>query len=984
MRRLVLIICLLYLSLPTVDAQFFSTGSDPWHKRWRRLTNENITLVYDSLVEEQAKYLLSVLPTDFKDVSNGRLWNRRPFPVLLHSADANSNGLVSWAPRRMELYSYGDSESDCIPWLRHLAIHEGRHAWQTTLVENGQTTVLNCIFGQQATGLVLGLFVPRWLLEGDAVWQETDKTKGGRGRDAEWLQQDIALALNGEMPTYEQSFFGSYRNLYPDFYHMGYLLSAYGRMKYNKEGCADMWQQIMKECGRVPLSITPFNRTLRHLTGVRKNAFYREAMSYWHSRWRREYPDTCGKEGSGEVYTSYSHPQRYKDYVVSYRTSINSIAAFVKTDKEGRDEVILYPSFRNESQFHLKGDTIIWSERKLHPRWENASKNVIKWCRIDNPTEIHTIEPEWYYHLMSPHFASDGRLITAIEQLPDGHRDIIVMDINTRETEKRISFQIPDEPQYPIITKDNKLAYILLSEQGKRIVMTDLTTGEEVSTEPEYHNLRHLAEGSGGSLLYTTDEDGVNRIYQVDKLLKLKKSIVGSTPSVARLYSECSVGVEHPSVSNDTLLLSSYTRNGYKTTMLKMPVGEEVPTEKTSTGRRDYLQQESAEGEKAEGHPSYAAPHSWGPVSVDASSATIKPGLTAMSQNLLGTLSVQGGVNLDPNSTERFYAKMRYSAWYPVLSLQYSNQKEDVSFQLARVYIDKETNDTIVWRCIADGGRKTHRVLFGIDLPLQYASGAWTSAYNIGSNIEYRKESGYDLSCIGYKVRGMYGVPQSKVDICGYTKVTAANMSYSASMALLRRYALRQIGTRYGFSLSAVYKHTPWGCTDYGSLLAGSAVIYLPGIGHTHQISGSISYQRRRATKKDTSIKIDDNFVLPNRAMFGNVVPSSRGCSRVESERYTLLRTNYALPLCDPDLSLGPVMHIKRLSAKVFYDRGWGETYLFGRDGSRFVQESAGLELISESYFLQLPYRTDVGGRISYDLKERVFRGEMLLSVSFK
>ncbi|MCQ2237026.1 MAG: hypothetical protein MJZ18_08550 [Bacteroidales bacterium] len=997
MKRLLLIILsFCVFSVAFSFAQYYTTGADPWHRRWRQMQFGGISLVYDSLVEQQAKYIFPLIPNDFLHVSNGRLWNRRPFPVLFHSAHAYSNGVVSWAPRRMELYSYADTESDCVPWLRHLAVHEGRHAWQMSLVENGQTAFLNRIFGQQATGLVLGLFVPKWLLEGDAVWYEYTNTRGGRPNNADWFQQDVAIALNNEMPSYEQSFFGSYRSFYPDFYHMGLLLVSYGRMVCSNPDSADLWQQVLHECGRTPLSVSPFSRKLRGLTGFRKNAFYKEAVSYWYAKFRDKYgvPDSVAPSRRSSPFVSYLYPQLSSEGdIVAYRTGMSDIPAFVKVDGNGKEKVVLYPSPRSEDRFFLHGDTLIWSERKAHPRWDNASKSILKWCTLDGG-KVFSIERDWYCHLMSPSVSPDGNSVVAVEQQRDGHRDIVIMDFQG-SVSRRISFPVPYEPQSPVLLPHNVLAYILLSDDGKCIVKHDLTTDSVVSTVPEYHNIRNLSAGPSGSLLYSSDASGENRVYSINENLRASRVVPECSRSLPSLSALPSVGASFPSYADGMVLFSTYTRDGYKPVVVDYSVQSDssfvVETQGVSFSTAECNVPSSPYS-----HLSHLfSVHSWAPVNINASDLSISAGPSVMSQNLIGTLVTQVGMNLDPNSDERFYANVDYSAWLPLLSLRWTNRKEVVSLdRVIKAFFEErvspdgvECQDTMLWRGVMTGSNYINKVSAGFSFPLSSVHGAWSRSVSVGTSMEYSNQGGYDLRCIKYRVENNVATPLYDVLIDDYSSQGSLSLAHHLSASVVRRYAVRQVGPRYGVAFSAALKHMPWGNQDYGCCAAAMATVYLPGIGHTHQIASSLGYQYRRPTDNMSKkyYVVDGSLSLRKSSVYGNILPSPRGCDRVESSSYTLLNTSYALPLVDPDLSLGPVAHIKRVVAKVFYDRAWGRLFSFDNSKSMsYVQRSYGLELVSESYFLQLPYPVNIGCRVSRRPESKDFNTQLLLSVSFR
>lgn len=112
----------------------------------------------------------------------------KPFPVILHPYTTMSNGVVVWAPKRMELMTRplafrGYSQN----WEKQLVLHETRHVAQMTKFGEGVFRPLSWLFGEQIVGLAVGLYIDKWALEGDAVVSETEFSRSGRGRDPEQM-----------------------------------------------------------------------------------------------------------------------------------------------------------------------------------------------------------------------------------------------------------------------------------------------------------------------------------------------------------------------------------------------------------------------------------------------------------------------------------------------------------------------------------------------------------------------------------------------------------------------------------------------------------------------------------------------------------------------------------------------------------------------------------------------------------------------------
>ena len=93
-------------SLITSDlhAQFLDYGTDPARFKWNVAKLPHYNLIYpqgnDSMAYRYALYLENVYPHVKKTIGEPM---KKKFPVILHPASMSSNGLVSWAPRRLSL-----------------------------------------------------------------------------------------------------------------------------------------------------------------------------------------------------------------------------------------------------------------------------------------------------------------------------------------------------------------------------------------------------------------------------------------------------------------------------------------------------------------------------------------------------------------------------------------------------------------------------------------------------------------------------------------------------------------------------------------------------------------------------------------------------------------------------------------------------------------------------------------------------------------
>ena len=188
LRSLFAVSLVLLVSASRLSAQFYLTGEDPSGVKWSMVKSDNYKLIYPNGTDSLAVRYINLLEKWRPYVMAGVKANPRPLPVVLHPFTTQSNGMVTWAPKRVELYTVPPANG-LYPqnWEEQLAIHESRHVGQMTIFTKGVFKPLNLLLGEQITGLGVGVYASKWLLEGDAVVAETELTGTGRGRSASFM-----------------------------------------------------------------------------------------------------------------------------------------------------------------------------------------------------------------------------------------------------------------------------------------------------------------------------------------------------------------------------------------------------------------------------------------------------------------------------------------------------------------------------------------------------------------------------------------------------------------------------------------------------------------------------------------------------------------------------------------------------------------------------------------------------------------------------
>ena len=174
-----LFICGLFIT-ERAYAQYYSWGTDPTSFRWQQIKGEKYRIVYPDSAKHIASEMAFYLDAVQNDIAHGYKHPQMSIPFVVHPANMLSNGLVMWLPKRVEFLSSPAINGYSMPWRKQLIAHEYRHAVQYNNLNRGLVKGLSYIIGQQSSTIGL-LFMPLWMMEGDAVMSETEMSTFGRG-----------------------------------------------------------------------------------------------------------------------------------------------------------------------------------------------------------------------------------------------------------------------------------------------------------------------------------------------------------------------------------------------------------------------------------------------------------------------------------------------------------------------------------------------------------------------------------------------------------------------------------------------------------------------------------------------------------------------------------------------------------------------------------------------------------------------------------
>jgi hypothetical protein len=931
-----------------VCAQFLDYGADPARLRWNKATLPHYKLIYpqglDSLAYRYALYLENAYPHIMKTIGEPL---KTSFPVVMHPADMLSNGLVSWSPRRMELLTTPSFTQQAESWDKHLVVHESRHVVQTGKLMRGLYRYLYYAIGEQAAGAA-SFFVPKWFFEGDAVGVETAMTNAGRGRLPEFQMIYRAQMLSGKFFSFDKWYMGSYKDNTGTLYTLGYNLTSFARRKYG----ADIWEKTTGRYARQPISFPSFSNAFKHYTGSDFNQLFAETFDFMRDEWASRdtgYIIPRYLSPSTRQYTSYRYPQAWNDStVIAYKTSNGDLPSIVALTN-GRETHLTYTGTLH-SRITLHHDRIYWAEIIPSPCWTHENHTVIKYYDLAGK-RLGTLTRRGRY--FSPSASGSTLAVSTITE--KGENSIVV--ISTQSGQEQAQYATPSNAFVKELTwggKDTIFA-VAVADAGISLLRLDAATGRwEELLPPTSANIS--SPSYDGRLYFESGLDGINNIYCLDDSLK------------AMRLTASRFGAFNPSISAEgrNLLYADYQAQGYRIASLPADslanVAADFAAPDTFTLAETLARQENFILNDSALKPVDFRPrpyrkaanllqlHSWAPVYYDVSAlvnggspnfaTAIKPGATIISQNPLNTAITQAG----------WY----YSAGYHHGKLDFIYMGWPAVVHINADYGGKAFN--AVWEKDEDGettlrARYADRNLLEtqvqIYLPLDFSAGH--HAKDIQPSLTW------------FMTNDRYQQ---------YRNRKMNNFQYILGELLLRHYrkmAVSDILPKWGYQLRLQYLSMPFNAVNFTALYAARLTTYWPGVMPNHSLMLKAAYQYQP--------DVGNPLYIPRQ-----LLESARGYEyQAQTHQQTSLKADYAFPVASPDVSLGPLLYLRRLRANLFFDATFNQT----NSRSKWTtQSSFGGDILFDCNALRFYSPLSTGIRLIKPAGRRL-QAEALFSIRF-
>lgn len=909
---------------------FSTTGNDPGSLRWSTFQTGDYQLIYprglDSLATVYGTLLQQYsVPLSASSGFQPNELFRQPMPVILHPYSGISNGLVAWAPRRMDLFTLPDvSGLTPVPWAKLLAIHEGRHVAQKQFLRTGFWKGFHYPFGELAE-MIIGMIPNSSLLEGDAVVAETALTQAGRGRSGDFLSEMRMYFDIGDLRNWYQWRYGSIKKYTPDIYRLGYLTVAGYRYLYEDPYYTTKFLKVASTLGG---AFSAMNSASKQSSGKKLPEAWAEMMYTYQNLWvqndnhRAPFSGTKPQVALPRFYTVYAGAVPGDGAVYAEKAGMDLPAVLVRVSPDGKEKTLAAFGGEGKLAWSAPLRRVYWSEAIPDIRWTLKQDAQIRYYDEQTGRQGSLVRDGRYF---SPAVAPDGLSVAAVEYPTDGSAAVVVLDARTGSLLRR--WVAPDGFQpTEVVFQDAGLVFAAITDEGTGLYRVPKNGGRpETILAPQPVTVKDLSAVDGNTILLVSDRTGTSEAYTLSEgtltQLSITKYGLGCPFFVdGRLYAsvlqpegrilsrvDClPEAVDFSDIYRDPVAETLSAQEKEMSTFLKNPAVELTPA-KPFRKLSDAFHF-----------------HSWAPVYVDLSRAeisfqdylfqTVAFGATGFFTNRLGTVNGSVGLSFHKKASPAdkmpgagVHARVSYSGLYPVFDFALDLGDRDAALQVPYLV----TKDKTTFIRSSPYGKMYVGGEAAVSLPLDFSSGGWERKIepSLVASVSNDKLFGPFLPVkLNYAAEGNYSEDASYKEKPNWTSETIA---YRTS-AILRGSVLRPAAHSQlmpskgiGFEVGVTGADRNW--AEYAKVYG-----YLPGLHPWHGLK--VTAALRHYTGNRYSFWFTDPCPPAPRGLVKTV--SLLDAAPLAGK----ISLDYAMPILPMDFAIGNIFYFRNLEVVPFAD----------------------------------------------------------------
>jgi hypothetical protein len=920
MMHLLLILCLSLMGQANILEAPLSTPDfqqPPPELDWRKIDTEHFEVIFPVEIEPQAQRVAFMLEKSYDFVTRSLEAYPRKIPIVLHNQSISSNGFVTLAPRRSEWYVTPsvDPILTNTEWLKTLAIHEFRHVVQFEKLRKNFNSVYEVLLGEVGLALGLGLSLPPWFFEGDAVGIETALTQGGRGRLPMFDRDLRTLLLSGEQYSYDKTHLGSYQHYIPNYYIYGYFYTSYMRNHFGDMFLSWVADQATHH------SYNPFTFYNSAQRGLQQSfeSFYADVMRELSTEWQKRYdelkptPFLVKNLVARPGWTNYYYPQVTQDgKILALKQGLSHIRQFVLVSGQ-QEERLFYPGIlMNEFPHKLRKDKFAFTELELDSRWGLRDFSRLKVYDLQQRKFI--LDQRWT-KLRLPALDQSAEKIAVIEWDQLQQQSLLVLNLAGQEL---MRVALPKDQVVTSLDWLNEQTVVMVVkgyDDQKQIQQLELPSQKMREVLPKTNfNIGFLTVDEG-QILFESPQSGIDNIFQVTK-------------AGAKQLTSAKFGAYAPHLSQGKLIYNDYTVSGMdmvektldwdeeqKSQDSFYPIFEKFALKEGAASLAEQLSNpETYETKKYSQVGNAINLHSWMIMAPPLSAEII---LAGYSRDILNKFTLGAGASHNMNErTTQGFVTANWQHNYPVIDMR-------AAYGSRRQLLETASGDN-KWE---EGSAE-----LGLSIPWFNIAGRFNQAFTMRA----------------------------------FTKLLMVTNRIEAGPARLNNGAMHSPGAEFDYSIMARGARrdifAPWGLMLRGYLEEGrdftgndqggairhvDSRFFLPGLLMHHHFYHQYAYEWKR----------------DNAYQYASAVSAPRGTRMNFLNELFKYSANYTFPIYNPDWNWGGYLYFRRFMFNGFYDEMSGR---YGSNHSR--RATTGLEFILETNFFRLAFPVQWGLRRNFIL----------------
>ena len=800
--------------------------------------------------------------------------------------------------------------------------------------------------------------------------------------------EDAGNYFYGKNRSWDRWRFGSVKAYSPNPYSTGYMINAMAR---HKSGDVDLAHKILNYEPLHFMSANVVASAFKKYSGSTHREYVKDSLlqqflelnsndavedilpgDLAESMLENPVARTGFKRG---YYTEYKHITAVgKDSVVAVVEGYGNPGLLVLISKNPADgswkEKVLRPIEADVERLSYHKGRIYWSECDTDPRWGQHADYAICGYNLKTnksfdrkyPGSVHLPtgfedNTDLYY---LEYDLEDGSLYSYIGsclsswmfgEVPNGWEAGPDARVKGQITSYALNRSLKPDKYY---RSDIEIFFTCLDENGIRLVRkrdhADPQQQYRDILPPSYHIIKDLSVYNG-ELYFITDRFGLPTLCRINPETG-EMTLACSSPDVSSysiaedgsLYIIKEVGDKGELPFKEKLVSIPVTPE----MEFNYPLAEELSRQYNDKyGKRveEYVAETEKEGDYYRPEPYSKTAHlfkfhSWMPTYAEFSGETSgdydnfyeesKMGITAYSQNTLGTMRATAGYSFENRDghgglTKKLHGghlTLTYSGWYPVIE--------------GTVHL----ND----RIMLNSKRFSVRTGAAVYIPWDWDGGGWNNGVTPAVSWSFRNDQTY---------------MESNSSMTTFNQFDQQKLTFQIGAYRMRPIARAQVYPRWGFGGRLASSLSPAKTKNFGSLYSAYAYGYLPGLTFNQGLRLSAGYQRQNVEGK--KFWLDNHLDLP------------RGFTEdFYGRNYVRATADYAIPIYLGDVSLGPVAYLKQLQVIPFIDYSRVDFYrrqigLMGfsswpyyRWESRY---SYGADVMLQGHFLRIGFPMYIGVR---------------------